>query len=208
MSVWAIVPIKPLERSKSRLSQVLTRHERARFSQQMLVRTLQVLAESARIEKTLVISRDSRALSIARSLGAHTVTEHGHPDLNDALKRATAFASDFSVSAILILPADLPLLSKESIAELTKHINSNRTMVVVPDRRGTGTNALLLSPPGLIELGYGEGSFDRHVQRGRAAGVDVEIVEHPDLGLDIDFPEDLDYLLVTHPEMKNQFSME
>ncbi len=65
-------------------------------------------------------------------------------------------------------------------------------MVIAPDRHGTGTNALLVSPVGLIEYDFGENSFQRHCQRAREAGARLEIVNLPTLGLDLDLPEDLE----------------
>jgi len=65
-------------------------------------------------------------------------------------------------------------------------------VVIAPDRHGSGTNALLLSPSGLIEYDFGVNSFQRHCQRARDVGARLEIVDLPTLGLDLDLPEDLE----------------
>jgi 2-phospho-L-lactate guanylyltransferase len=67
-------------------------------------------------------------------------------------------------------------------------------MVITPDRWKTGTNALLVRPPGLIDYAYGPGSFQRHLERARAFGIRVEVCEIPSIGLDLDLPEDLDMI--------------
>jgi 2-phospho-L-lactate guanylyltransferase len=194
VTIWAIVPVKPLKRAKSRLSDVLSREDRLELSQQMLTHTLEVLAKIPSIERTLVVSRDSTALSLARKLGARTVTERGSPQLNRALIRATLVARRYSVSGVLVLPADLPLLTRQDIEFLIEKASDPPVVVIAPDRRGSGTNALLSSPPGLIEYAFGPQSFPSHVERARKAGARLEICELPSLALDVDLPDDLAHL--------------
>jgi 2-phospho-L-lactate guanylyltransferase len=194
MTYWAIVPIKPLSRSKSRLSEVLSDAERAELSREMLVHTLNTLNEVQEIEHTLVVSRDTQALSIARQHGARTVAERGSPKLNRALVRATIVAQGYGVSGVLVLPADLPLLSVEDVQALIERAKEPPVVVIAPDRHRSGTNALLASPPGLIEYDFGPDSFDHHVKRAKEAGARVEICEISSLGLDLDLPEDLEVL--------------
>lgn len=192
MRLWAIIPVKPLMRAKSRLGGVLSGQERADLSQEMLIHTLDVLAEVPEIEQSLVVSRDSGALALAREHGAKTVTEQGSPELNQALARATALAKGFGVSATLVLPADLPLLKRQDIEEMIERAGDPPVVVIAPDRHREGTNALLIAPPGLIEYDFGPSSFARHVQRADLAGARVEICQLPTLGLDLDAPEDLE----------------
>jgi len=194
MTLWAIVPVKPLRTAKSRLSSVLTRDEREILSQQMLINTLDLLREVKEIERTLVVSRDTKALSIARKHGARTVTENGAPELNNALSRATVVAQQYDISGVLVIPADLPLMRMDDVEKLISRATDPPVVVIAPDRHGSGTNALLSSPPGLIEYDFGIDSFKRHVTRAKAAGVRLVVCEIPFIGLDVDFPEDLEYL--------------
>jgi 2-phospho-L-lactate guanylyltransferase len=142
----------------------------------------------------LVISRDPQALTIARNYGARTVREDGQPELNTALKRATVVAQVYATGAVLILPADLPLITPEDVRALIERAGEPPAVVIAPDRHGTGTNALLISPSGLIEYDFGENSFQRHCQRAKEAGARLEIVNLPSLGLDLDLPEDLELI--------------
>lgn len=192
MTLWAIVPVKPLLRAKSRLSPVLSSEQRAELSQQLLLRTLDVLDELPEVSNTLVISRDQRALALAREHKARTVTEYGSPDLNVALARATALAKSQGASAVLVLPADLPLIEAKDLRELIEHSSNPPVVVVAPDRHERGTNALLVAPPGLIEYEFGPDSYAHHHTRGEAAGARVEICKSLALGLDLDAPEDLE----------------
>lgn len=191
MTIWAIVPVKPLRRAKSRLADVLSKEDRLELSQRMLTHTLQVLGDIPSIERTLVVSRDSRALALARKLGARTVSERGSPQLNRALIRATLVARRYGVSGVLVLPADLPLLTRADIEHLIEKAVDPPVVVIAPDRRGSGTNALLSSPPGLMEYAFGPQSFASHVERARRAGARIEICELPSLALDVDLPDDL-----------------
>jgi len=200
LTVWAIVPVKPLRRSKSRLSKVLDREQRAQLSERLLINTLRVLRDVSGIERTLVVSRDSQALALARDFDARTVTERGHPELNQALERATRVAQDYGVSAVLVLPADLPLLSCEDVEALLAALGASEAVVIAPDRKGKGTNALLVAPPGLIEYEFGTESFEKHVARARKVDAHLEICELPNLGLDLDEPEDLELLRKEHPD--------
>jgi 2-phospho-L-lactate guanylyltransferase len=200
VTVWAIVPIKPLRRSKSRLAKVLSHEERAQLSERLLIHTLRVLRDVSGIDRTLVVSRDSQALALARDFDARTVTEHGHPELNQALERATIVAQSYGVSAVLILPADLPLLASEDVEQLLEPLGDAPIVVIAPDRKAKGTNALLVAPPGLIEYEFGADSFEKHVALARSAGASVEIRELPNLGLDLDEPEDLELLRQERPD--------
>lgn len=200
MTVWAIVPVKPLRRSKSRLSPVLSDDERAALSQDMLLRTLDVLGGVPKLEHTLVVSRDPKALALAREHGARTVMERGTPELNRALIRATVVAKGYGVSAVLILPADLPLITQEDVEQILSLATDPPVVVVAPDRHGTGTNALLSAPPGLIEYDFGPDSFLRHKERVAASGARLEICQLPSFELDVDDPEDLE--LVTNEPLE------
>jgi 2-phospho-L-lactate guanylyltransferase len=94
----------------------------------------------------------------------------------------------------LVLPADLPLISREDILTLIERASEPPVVVIAPDRHGKGTNALLISPAGLIEYDFGENSFQRHCERVGQAGARLEIVNLPSLGLDLDLPEDLELI--------------
>lgn len=194
MTLWAIVPVKPLRRGKSRLASALSEDERTILNQYLLEHTLTTLSDIKDVEQVLVVSRDPAALSVAREHGARTVREHGTPKLNTALQRATVVAQVYATRGVLVLPADLPLITKEDIQEIIERATYPPVVVIAPDRHGSGTNALLISPAGLIEYDFGEDSFKRHCERAEAAGARLEILQLPSLALDLDLPEDLDLL--------------
>ena len=192
MTLWAIIPVKPLRRGKSRLSGVLSLEARTALNHYLLSNTLEILASVPEIEYSLVVSRDPEALTIAREYGARTVQEQGSPQLNIALTRATMVALSHSVQGVLIVPADLPLLTVDDIREVVKRAGDPPVVVITPDRHHQGTNALLISPPGLIKYEYGTGSFQKHCTQAVKAGARLEVCERGTVALDIDFPEDLE----------------
>jgi 2-phospho-L-lactate/phosphoenolpyruvate guanylyltransferase len=194
MTIWAIVPVKPLRLGKSRLSGVLTDDERAILNRKFLEQTLETLQKMPEVAQTLVVSRDPAALAIAREYGARTVLEDGNPNLNAALTRATLLARNFATRGIMVLPADLPLLTQDDLRELLARVRQTPCVVIAPDRHQDGTNALLMTLGGLIPYTFGPGSFQRHCEAAQKAGSHLEIVQNSHIALDLDTPDDLNLL--------------
>jgi 2-phospho-L-lactate guanylyltransferase len=192
MTVWAIVPVKPLRRGKSRLAGVLSDDERTDLNSRLLAHTLDTLKEIPEIEHVLVVSRDPAALALARDHGARTVQENGAPQLNVALARATVVVKNYKTRGVLVVPADLPLLTAEDVRVMLDKATDPPVVVLAPDRHRQGTNALLICPAGLIEYEFGPDSFRRHCEIARQAGARLEIADLPSLALDVDLPEDLE----------------
>ncbi len=192
MSIWAIVPVKPFREGKSRLAGVLSGEERAALSRSLLIHTLDVLHHVQAINRTLVISRDTAALHLAREHGAFTVTESGTPELNAALGRATDVCVSFGAEAVLVMPSDLPLVSAEDIQALIQAAPPTGGMAIAPDRHDSGTNALFLKPPRALRFVFGPDSFIRHMGTAQTQGLAVSVCRLPGFGLDIDLPEDLE----------------
>ena len=138
----------------------------------------------------LVISRDTKALAIARELGAKTLQEGADSNLNPALLRATLVAQSWRAEAALVLPADLPFITVEDVESIAS-MSTERSIVIAADSEQDGTNALLTRPPGIIDYAYGAGSYARHIQRAESAGIEVLRYDSPRTLLDIDVPEDL-----------------
>ncbi len=192
MSIWAIIPVKPLNRAKTRLSGVLNPEQRQQLAEMMFRHVLQVVREVPQVIGTLVISRDTKALAIAREYNARTVQESGAPELNAALTRATQVVAGWRGDAVLVLPADLPLVTAEDISSVVALGRDPFSVVIATDQEQDGTNALLIRPPGLIHFAFGPGSFHRHVQLAREAAVEPKVYRSDRLALDIDLPVDLD----------------
>jgi 2-phospho-L-lactate guanylyltransferase len=194
MTIWAIVPVKPLRRGKSRLAGMLTEDQRTCLNRYLLEHVLTILNEIQEIEHTLVVSRDPAALALTREMGGRTVLEDGAPQFNTAIKRATIVARTQGAHAVLVLPADLPLVKPSDLKKLLKRGKKPPVVVIAPDRRQDGTNGLFVNPAGLIEYGYGPGSFQCHAERTTQSGARLEVINLPNIALDLDLPEDLEAL--------------
>ncbi len=189
-NIWAIVPVKPLNRSKSRLSTVLDIEQRETFSREMLERTLGILKQVEKISDILVVSRDTAALKHIRQFGVQTLQESGTPELNDSLTRATQVVGSWNASAVLIVAGDIPLLEVGDIEGMIGLAEHSPAVVIATDRHRDGTNVMLVSPPGLIPYRYGSGSLYRHIEEARAASVEPAHFHSPTIELDVDTPED------------------
>ncbi len=191
MTLWAIVPVKPLAKGKTRLANTLGPAERTQLNREMLEHILTELAAVPEVERTLVVSRDSAVLALARDKGARTLSERQPAELNRALERATGAAQAYGASGVLILPADLPLVTRDDIRALVALGARPPVVVIAPDRRGEGTNALLVAPIGLIEYAFGANSYQRHLKEAAASGARLEVCDIARLAVDVDLPEDL-----------------
>jgi 2-phospho-L-lactate/phosphoenolpyruvate guanylyltransferase len=193
--IVAVVPVRSLTGSKSRLGEPLDAEERASLVLGLLRRTVLAALAARRLSGVVVVSMDDELLDEAASLGAAILLQ-GTDGLNEGLREAREAANP-EATAVLILPADLPDVAASSIdqladaAELVAAANPDRPVVaLVPDRHGTGTNALLMSPPGVIEFCFGEGSRAAHEAAARRAGAGYVELDGP-LAFDLDTPEDL-----------------
>ena len=190
----AIVPVRTLEGAKSRLGGSLDAEERQGLVRLLLSRTILAAGQVAAIESVLVVSPDPAILGLARVDGATPLQQLGE-GLNEGLQQAVTWVIGEGASAVLVLAGDLPSVSAESIeAVLTTAAAAASTdralVVVVPDRHGVGTNALLLSPPDAIGFAFGTDSRIAHEAAARAVDALSLEVDGP-LGLDLDLPADL-----------------
>ncbi len=199
MITWAIVPVKPLRRGKSRLAGVFTPAERLQLNRYLLSHTLEILQQVPHIEHTLVVSRDTEALALARHYGARTLNEGSNSHLNLALKRAAYLALASRVPAILVVPADLPMLNTEDVAAMITPAEHISKLVIAPDYHEEGTNALLLRPPNLLDFQFGAQSFSRHLEAARKNNTPTEIIRRPGLLYDLDNASDLERLRLALP---------
>ena len=194
-STWALVPIRGLESAKSRLGGDLDAEERLELVTELLRRTLVATRDARRIEGTIVVTKDGDAAELARLHDAIGLVESA-PGLNGAIDAARSVAVARGATAVLVLPADLPAVSSDSIDELVEAAQGvgrdphAGLVALVGDRHGAGTNALLLAPALVIEPAFGVGSREAHARAARAAGARYLELESP-LSFDVDTSADL-----------------
>jgi 2-phospho-L-lactate guanylyltransferase len=188
LHAWAVLPVKRLDEAKSRLDPVLGAAQRRALAESLFERCLGVLTQSPEVHQTLVVSADPAVLAHAGSLGATPIAEEA-AGLNGALSLAREHAVREGAQRLLVLACDLPLVSPEDLENLFSRA-AVPGVVIAPDRRRQGTNALLLAPPLAIDFAFGENSFQRHQALAAAAGVSAAAVTLPGLAFDVDLPQD------------------
>ncbi len=193
MPTVAILPVKTFTEAKRRLRNGFSPGERRALAEAMFSDVLVALRRTAAIDSILVVSADHGAQQIAGGYGAEVFAdeEHGH---NVAARHGIADAVERGATRVLLVPGDCPAVDPAELEGLLARPATEPAALIVPDRHGTGTNALLLSPPGALTPSFGPGSCQRHEQNAREAGVHGEVVPVPSLALDVDTAEDLDAL--------------
>lgn len=186
--VLAIVPVKALDAAKSRLSGSLNPGDRQRLMLAMLADVLMNLRRCEAVSRVVVVTDDRDARHRAQAEGAEVVPDGGAASHSEAALRGIAAAAH-PHDRVLLAPGDCPLVTVEDLDALLGE--PQPSVVVVPDRHGTGTNALLLDPPDAIEPSFGEGSLRRHLELASALGVTAASRVVPSLALDIDTMDDL-----------------
>ena len=198
--VVAIIPVRGLERAKTRLGEVLDAEERRALVGRLLRRTIRAAIVTPGIRAVAVVSPDPEALAMAADLGAVTLPQGGG-GLNEGLADGRAWARELGATALLVVPADLPAIgptqlervlvaARDRLAASHAGVDRAALVVLVPDRAGEGTNLLLLSPPGVVAFRFGPGSRAAHADAAARAGAAYLELSGP-LRLDLDTPDDL-----------------
>lgn len=194
MSLWVVIPVKPLRLGKSRLSGVLPDADRENLNKNLLVQTIQCTQSISKIAETVVISCDPAALRLSREFGVRTIREGHCTNINNALRKATSAIRSFHVDQLLVLPADLPFLCSDDLSQLIQKIKSPPEIIITPDRNKNGTNVLLIHPVGILDYDFGNWSFRKHIEQAERKKIRVEIYNNENLAFDLDTPNDMEYL--------------
>jgi 2-phospho-L-lactate guanylyltransferase len=183
----AVLPVKSFGRAKSRTA--LEDGPRAALAEAMVADVLDALVAVPSLDGVLVVTREKLAAAAARAVGADVIEDPWEAGHSIAAAHGAAIAAAGGAERVLLVPGDCPGLDPAEVETLLA--DTEPGVVVVPDRHGAGTNALLLSPPDVIDPSFGPGSFARHAALARAAGVSVRVADVPSLAFDVDTPEDL-----------------
>jgi 2-phospho-L-lactate guanylyltransferase len=192
----AIVPVKRFGEAKTRLLDAVDRPQRAALLKAMLGDVLDALDRARAIERVTVVTGEGRAerLALGHAQGIETALEvlrdPEDPGHSEAATLGIVRAKALGAECVALLPGDCPLLEPAEVDAALARMHAGR-VAVIPDRHGTGTNGLLLSPPDAIGPAFGQGSRERHVDRALRAGYEVAVEELDSLALDVDTPDDL-----------------
>ncbi len=196
MSTLAILPVKSFKDAKQRLGAGLAPATRRLLAEAMFADVLVALRRTRSVDGVLVVSEDHRAQQIAGAYGSSLLEEedHGH---NHAAACGVRRAMEQGIERVLLVPGDCPALDSAELDELLSRPTEPPSVLIVPDRHGTGTNALVITPPDALAPSFGPDSRERHEHDASTAGIRHEVVAVPTLALDVDTPEDLEYLQTT-----------
>jgi 2-phospho-L-lactate guanylyltransferase len=190
LKATAVLPVKRFDAAKQRLAAGIDEERRRELAAAMVADVLDAIGEARSIERLIVVTGDPIAQELAAKAGAEVVADPEDAGHIQAAQAGIARAEAEGAERVALLAGDCPLLDPRELDRLLTGVPGSY-VGIVPDRHGSGTNALLLSPPGAIVPAFGEGSRARHVEAARQAGVPFGIEELPSIELDLDTPGDV-----------------
>jgi 2-phospho-L-lactate guanylyltransferase len=187
----AVLPVKSFARAKRRLGDAVGGEDREQLAAAMVSDVLAALTAVPQIDDVVVVTSEPRAAQAAERAGAAVIADPEEAGQSAAAGRGIDAALARGASRALLVPGDCPTVDPAEVAQLLARTPADPSVVIVPDRHGSGTNALLITPPDAVAPSFGAGSFARHAALARAAGATVKVCDLPSLGLDVDTPDDL-----------------
>jgi 2-phospho-L-lactate guanylyltransferase len=192
MRTAAILPIKSFDAAKQRLSPALAGGARQALAQAMFSDVLSSLRKVERLETITVVSADPTVDAAARGKGVNVVIDNAESGQSDATMLGIRHALASGYDRVLLVPGDTPLLSPAELDSLLARAEADgMQVVIVPDRHGSGTNALMISPPDAFRPSFGPDSLNRHLTLAQEAGLKHSVEEVPSLSHDVDTADDL-----------------
>lgn len=191
MRTAAVLPVKSFARAKQRLDEAIAGGDRRELAEAMVADVLAALAAVPEIDEVLVVTAEPLAAQAAERAGAAVIADPEERGQSAAAVRGIDAAIERGAGRALLVPGDCPALAPDEVSRLLARAPGEPSVVIVPDRHGSGTNALLLTPPAAVGPSFGAGSFARHAAHARAAGATVKVFDLPSLALDVDTPDDL-----------------
>lgn len=189
--IAALVPVKAFVRSKKRLAGLVPAPERQVLVQAMFRDVLEVLAGTPGLDRVFVVTADPDAAALAEDGGAAVLWEAEQRSESRSVDWGATECRRMGFPSILVIPADVPLVTRQDLQALLALEREKPGVVLVPNRDATGTNGLLRTPPDVIPSRFGFDSFVAHQAEARRAGVPCAVLHLPNLALDVDEPEDL-----------------
>jgi 2-phospho-L-lactate/phosphoenolpyruvate guanylyltransferase len=184
----AVLPVKSFSRAKQRLGEAVGGTEREQLAAAMVSDVLSTLVAVPELDEVILVTAEPVAARAGEDAGVTVVPDPDEAGQSAAASRGIDAALVRGAERVVLVPGDCPALDARELAALLARPGA---VVIVPDRHGSGTNALLLTPPTAIAPSFGAGSFARHAALARAAGAEVKVCELPSLSLDVDTPDDL-----------------
>ena len=195
MTTALLIPIKEPARVKMRLAGLLTLEERQRLVWAMFEDVCSAAAAARRPDAVFLVTSYERAIERAQTLGVGAIVETGQESESASVDHASRLLGERGFDAVLRLPADVPLVRAADIDQLLAVDLTSPGALLVPSLEGTGTNALLRTPPDLFPSRFGPNSLALHREEAARAGVEILLVENHRIALDIDEARDIEAFL-------------
>jgi 2-phospho-L-lactate guanylyltransferase len=186
-----LLPIKDLRQAKQRLAPLLNPEERFDLAQAMLADTIRAVRGMRRADKVFVVTNYPPAMQAAEENGWELLREDQQISESVSVDAASRKCAERGVTSLLRLPLDVPLVQSSDIDELLATECAAPALVIVPSRDGTGTNAILRTPPALFPSHFGSGSFAKHCAEAQRVNAQILVRRNARLEMDVDDEPDL-----------------
>ncbi len=190
-----LIPVKNLSQAKQRLAPVLSPADRRALAAAMFEDVCAAAMAAREIDQIFVISSYEPVMDRARTLGWEVIGEERQLSESASVDFASRLCAERGFGSLLRLPADVPLIRPEDIDLLFRQAPAGPSVVISPSHSGTGTNALLRTPPTVFGSHFGPNSFAKHLREVAKSGARCAVVRNARLAMDIDDAEDLQAVL-------------
>ncbi|TCZ64075.1 2-phospho-L-lactate guanylyltransferase [Roseicella aquatilis] len=191
MSIWAVLPVKEMRGSKQRLSPLLSPEERVALMRVMVGEVLDALCAARGLTGVAVVTLDAWTTEEARRRGVRVITGGARDGHTGSVTAAARVLAAEGAAGVLTMPGDIPAVTPAEVEALLAVHGSAPAFTIAPAHDEKGSNGVVLSPPDVVPLRFGEDSYVPHLAAARARGIAPRIVPLPGVAMDIDHPADL-----------------
>jgi len=193
LKIAAIIPVKTFADAKTRLD--LSPHQIEDLCKIMLDEILHTISISPQIEKSILVTKEEKAIEIGKKFNTVTIIDEKEESVNTAVVLADKYLLENNFDASIVFPQDIPYIKTQDIDFILKYMAPPNFAIVVPSRRFDGTNALVRMPVDLMETHYDEDSYKIHMNTAKEHTLNVAMVFVKRIMWDVDNTEDLEFLL-------------
>jgi 2-phospho-L-lactate guanylyltransferase len=193
LKIAAIIPVKTFANAKTRLD--LSQNQKKDLCKVMLEEILHVISISPQIEKTIIVTKEEKAIEIGKKFNAIIIIDEKEESVNSAVALADKYLLENNYHASIVFPQDIPYIKTQDIDFMLKYMTHPNFAIIVPSRRFDGTNALVRMPIDLMKTHYDEDSYKIHMNTAKEHTLNVAMVFVKRIMWDVDNDEDLKFLL-------------
>ncbi len=193
MKIAAIIPVKTFSNAKTRLD--LSQHQKEDLCKVMLEEILHIISISPQIEKTIIVTKEEKAIEIGKKFNAIIIIDEKEESVNSAVALADKYLLENDFHASIVFPQDIPYIKTQDIDFMLNYKMHPNFAIIVPSRRFDGTNALVRMPIDLMKTHYDEDSYKIHMNTAKEHTLNVAMVFVKRIMWDVDNDEDLKFLL-------------